>query len=97
MACQPFPHKTLDDDETAGPSGAATLSTFSDVDKLPAQSVTSLKAKVTNLSPKKPVRGGASYFRIAGLQDVKGAVNAVNLFGEVSDEVEAGKVTTEIG
>ena len=82
----------MDDDEAAGTSGTTSLSTFEDLEKLPPQSVTSVKAKVTNLSPKKPVRGGASYFRIAGLQDAAGRVNAVNLFGEVSDQVEEGKV-----
>ena len=39
-----------------------------------------------------PVRGGASYYRTAGIQDARGRVNAVNLFGEVSRQVEPGKV-----
>ena len=73
------------------------MNTFDDVEKMPASStVTSLQAKVVNLSPKKPVRGGASYFRIAGLQDVKGQRNAVNLFGTSGDDVEAGKVNIMI-
>ena len=94
LACQPFAHKQEDeDDQEAGTSGAAALRTFDDVEKIPnASTVASLKAKVVNLSPKKPVRGGASYFRVAGLQDVKGQRNAINLFGTSGDDVEAGKV-----
>ena len=92
LAAQPFkPKKTTSDDEED--TTASDLKSFEDVEKLPPQSVVpSLKAKIVNLSPKKSVRGGASYMRIAGLQDIKGRRNAVNLFGEASDKVEAGKV-----
>ena len=60
-----------DDEEAASTSGAASTSmrSFEDVEKMPDSStVESLAAKVVNLSPRKDVRGGASYFRIAGLQ-----------------------------
>ena len=152
LSAQPFTHKKTtsdDEEEGASTSGASNLKSFEDVEKLPPQSVVpSLKAKIVNLSPKKPVRQGASYMRIAGLQgpnsienniilrsnfyllliflnlvgvgslnsklkpifkpklkfegeilllnppqDVQGKRNAVNLFGETGDKVEAGKVT----
>ena len=100
LSAQPFGHKkTASDDEGEGASapGASYLKSFEDVEKLPPQAVVpSLKAKIVNLSPKKPVRGGSSYLRIAGLQDIKGKRNAVNLFGEAGDKVEAGKVCNQI-
>ena len=76
LSALPFKHKKTasdDEDDGASTSGASNLRSFEDVEKMPPQSVIpSLKAKIVNLSPKKPVRGGASYMRVAGLQDIKG-------------------------
>ena len=95
ITCAPFDHKKEPND---GQATALDLKSFEDVEKLPPSSVVpSIKAKVVNLSPRKPVRSGASHFRTAGLLDVKGQRNAVNLFGDVSEKVEAGKVHRHTG
>ena len=58
LSAQPFKYKkTESDDESEGAStsGASNLRSFEDVEKLPPQSVvSSIKAKIVNLSPKKP-------------------------------------------